>query len=60
MVLKQIIFYQFISIHINSAKDNTVRCVEVWQYSNTNEKLNKFLMAYVLMSQRFLTLETEV
>ena len=60
MVLKQIIFYQFISIHINSAKDNTVRGVEVWQYSNTNEKPNKFLMAYVLMSQRFLTLETEV
>ena len=32
----------FLSIHINSAKDNTVRGVEVWQYSNTNEKLNKF------------------
>ncbi|CEN21460.1 N-acetylmuramoyl-L-alanine amidase family protein [Paraclostridium sordellii] len=32
----------FLSIHINSAKDNTVRGVEVWQYSNKNEKLNKF------------------
>ncbi|MGL5712398.1 MAG: N-acetylmuramoyl-L-alanine amidase [Paraclostridium sp.] len=32
----------FLSIHINSAKDNTVRGVEVWQYSNSNEKLNKF------------------
>ena len=32
----------FLSIHINSAKDNTVRGVEVWQYSNNNEKLNKF------------------
>lgn len=32
----------FLSIHINSASDNTVRGVEVWQYSNTNEKLNKF------------------
>lgn len=32
----------FLSIHINSAKDRTVRGVEVWQYSNANEKLNKF------------------
>ncbi|MFR9068749.1 MAG: N-acetylmuramoyl-L-alanine amidase [Paraclostridium sp.] len=32
----------FLSIHINSAKDNTVRGVEVWQYSNKNENLNKF------------------
>lgn len=32
----------FLSIHINSAKDNTVRGVEVWQYSNKNEKLNNF------------------
>lgn len=32
----------FLSIHINSASDNTVRGVEVWQYSNKNEKLNKF------------------
>ena len=32
----------FLSIHINSAKDNTVRGAEVWQYSNANEKLNKF------------------
>ena len=32
----------FLSIHINSASDKTVRGVEVWQYSNTNEKLNKF------------------
>ena len=32
----------FLSIHINSTKDNTVRGVEVWQYLNKNEKLNKF------------------
>lgn len=32
----------FLSIHINSASDKTVRGVEVWQYSNNNEKLNKF------------------
>ena len=32
----------FLSIHINSASDKTVRGVEVWEYSNTNEKLNKF------------------
>lgn len=32
----------FLSIHINSASDKSVRGVEVWQYSNKNEKLNKF------------------
>lgn len=32
----------FLSIHINATKDNTVRGVEVWQYSNKNERLNKF------------------
>ena len=32
----------FLSIHINSAKYSSVRCVEVWQYSNKNDKLNKF------------------
>lgn len=32
----------FLSIHINSASDKTVRGVEVWQYSNKSEKLNKF------------------
>lgn len=32
----------FLSIHINSASDKTVRGVEVWQYSSKNEKLNKF------------------
>ncbi|WP_195238840.1 N-acetylmuramoyl-L-alanine amidase [Romboutsia sp. 1001285H_161024_C4] len=32
----------FLSIHINSTKDNTIRGVEVWQYSNKNENLNKF------------------
>ncbi|MGL5715731.1 MAG: N-acetylmuramoyl-L-alanine amidase [Paraclostridium sp.] len=32
----------FLSIHINSAKDNSVRGVEVWQYSNSNKKLNEF------------------
>ena len=32
----------FLSIHINSATDNSVRGVEVWQYSNKNDKLNKF------------------
>lgn len=32
----------FLSIHINSASDKNVRGVEVWQYSNKNEKLNKF------------------
>ena len=32
----------FLSIHINSATDSSVRGVEVWQYSNKNDKLNKF------------------
>lgn len=32
----------FLSIHINSASDKTVRCVEIWHYSNKNDKLNKF------------------
>lgn len=32
----------FLSIHINSATDKTVRGVEVWQYSNKNESLNRF------------------
>ena len=32
----------FLSIHINSATDRSVRGVEVWQYSNRNDKLNKF------------------
>lgn len=32
----------FLSIHINSASDKSVRGVEVWQYSNKNDKLNKF------------------
>ena len=32
----------FLSIHINSATDSSVRGVEVWQYSNRNDKLNKF------------------
>lgn len=32
----------FLSIHINSASDKSVRGVEVWQYSNKNERLNKF------------------
>ena len=32
----------FLSIHINSASDKTVRGVEVWQYSNKNDRLNKF------------------
>ena len=39
----------FLSIHINSATDSSVRGVEVWQYSNKNDKLNKFLMVYVRM-----------
>ena len=50
----------FLSIHINSATDSSVRGVEVWQYSNKNDKLNKFLIVYVRMYQRFLMLETEV
>ena len=32
----------FLSIHINSATDKSVRGIEVWQYSNKNDKLNKF------------------
>ena len=32
----------FLSIHINSTKNKSVRGVEVWQYSNVNDKLNKF------------------
>ena len=32
----------FLSIHINSASDKSVRGVEVWQYSNGNVKLNSF------------------
>ena len=32
----------FLSIHINSATDKSVRGIEVWQYSNRNDKLNKF------------------
>lgn len=32
----------FLSIHINSATDKNVRGVEVWQYSNKNDRLNKF------------------
>lgn len=32
----------FLSIHINSSSDNTVRGVEVWQYNNNDKKLNDF------------------
>lgn len=32
----------FLSIHINSSSDNSVRGVEVWEYSNSNSNLNKF------------------
>ena len=32
----------FLSIHINSSTDNSVRGTEIWQYSNKNNKLNKF------------------
>jgi N-acetylmuramoyl-L-alanine amidase len=32
----------FLSIHINSASDRSVRGIEVWQYSNGNAKLNSF------------------
>ena len=32
----------FVSIHINSAKDKSVRGVEVYKYSNNNDKINKF------------------
>ncbi len=32
----------FVSIHINSASDKSVRGVEVFKYSNSNGKINKF------------------
>ncbi len=32
----------FLSIHINSASDKSVRGVEIWQYSNGNTKMNNF------------------
>lgn len=32
----------FLSIHVNSAKDKSVRGIEVWQYSNGDVKLNEF------------------
>jgi len=32
----------FLSIHINSCNDNTVRGVESWQYNNNDENLNAF------------------
>lgn len=32
----------FLSIHVNSAKDKSVRGIEVWQYSKIDEKLNRF------------------
>lgn len=32
----------FVSIHINSAKDKSVRGVEVFKYSNNNDKINSF------------------
>ena len=32
----------FISIHVNSTTDNSVRGTEIWQYSNKHEKLNRF------------------
>jgi N-acetylmuramoyl-L-alanine amidase len=32
----------FLSIHVNSAKDKSVRGIEVWQYSNGDAKLNTF------------------
>ena len=32
----------FLSIHVNSAKDKSVRGIEVWQYSNADAKLNVF------------------
>ena len=32
----------FLSIHINSSTDSSVRGTEIWQYSNKNERLNKF------------------
>lgn len=32
----------FLSIHINSASDKSVRGVEMWQYNNAHNKLNDF------------------
>lgn len=32
----------FLSIHINSASDSSVRGVEVWQYNNDDKHLNEF------------------
>ena len=32
----------FLSIHINSASDSSVRGVEVWQYNNDDKYLNEF------------------
>lgn len=32
----------FLSIHINSCSDDTVRGVECWQYNNSDKKLNEF------------------
>lgn len=32
----------FISIHINSTTDKSVRGVEIWQYTNSNNKINSF------------------
>ena len=32
----------FLSIHINSASDSSVRGVEVWQYNNSDKHLNEF------------------
>lgn len=32
----------FLSIHVNLAKDKSVRGIEVWQYSKIDEKLNRF------------------
>ena len=33
----------FLSIHVNSCGDNSVRGVEVWQYSDKDIKLNEFV-----------------
>ena len=32
----------FLSIHVNSASDSSVRGVEVWQYNNDDKYLNEF------------------
>ena len=32
----------FLSIHINSSTNSSVRGTEIWQYSNKNERLNEF------------------